>query len=64
MTVGERLFCGLQPCLPILLDGTPVNDEIVRASRSFVTFEAYYRHLERGHFIPKVNAPLPYWLSE
>lgn len=60
----DRLFCPLAPCLPRPLDGSPLNNEIVRESRSFGSFEGYVRHIEWGHFIAPANAPLPYCLDK
>ena len=63
MRVGERIYCPLSGCLPIPLDGKLTNEH-VRESRSFGDFDAYYRHIRVGHFIPKVNAPLPLCLDD
>ena len=60
MNVGERIYCPLAPCLPL---HDRLNNEIVRESRSFGDFDAYYRHVEVGHFIAKTNAPLPLCLE-
>lgn len=55
-----RYYCPLQPCLPVPLDGTPVNDEIIRESRSFGEYGMYLWHIEHGHFIGRPAAPAPY----
>lgn len=59
----DRIYCPLQGCLPVPLDGKLTNEH-VRESRSFGTFEAYVRHIEWGHFIAPVNAPLPLCLDK
>lgn len=62
-----RLYCPLQSCLPVPLEGYPVggvNDEIIRGSSSFATEEAYLRHLEKGHFIARANAQKPFILGD
>jgi hypothetical protein len=59
----ERYYCPLAPCLPREMHGEKPNDATIAMSLSFATLDAYYRHIEQGHFTPKANAPLPYMLS-
>jgi len=54
----KRIYCPLQPCLPVPLDGK-VTAETVRESASFPTTDAYLRHIKTGHFIAPLNAPKP-----
>ena len=54
----DRIYCPLQPCLPVPLDGK-LRNEHVRESRSFGSFEGYVHHIEWGHYIAPANAPLP-----
>jgi hypothetical protein len=57
-----RLYCPLAPCLPA--HEGQVNDVIVAMSWSFATHEAYWRHIENGHFIAAANGPLPYVIRD
>lgn len=58
----KRIYCPLAPCLPVSADGI-VSNETIRQSASFPTTDAYERHVVRGHFIARVNAPKPYRLA-
>jgi len=49
------------------MEGYPiggVNVTIIRGSMSFATDEAYYRHVEKAHFISRLHAQKPFILVE
>lgn len=59
-----RYYCPLAPCLWKNDPGDRITYEHIRASRSFTTLGAYWRHVEEGHFIARVNGPAPFVLEE
>lgn len=61
---SARAYCPLAPCIPTeFVQVGGYTSEQIRQSASFATEDAYLRHLERGHFIARVNAPRPFVLG-
>lgn len=60
-----RYYCRLRPCIPDEAVGNSTYRPDAWSITTYPTEDAYYRHLEVGHFLQRDDprAPLPYTVT-